>query len=63
MWEKRRPLPSKMGGGMGKKLRGFLLFPAWPMAAEVKGRGRGQECSRWRREPVYLGHWLHSASK
>lgn len=26
---------------MGKSFRSFLLFPAWPAAEEVEGRGRG----------------------
>ena len=63
MWEKRRCLPHQMGGSLGKKFRAMLLFPSWPMAEEVKGRGRGHKCSRWRRQLVDLERWLHSANK
>ena len=42
MWGKRKPaLPNKLEGSMGKSFRSFLLFPAWPVAEEVEGRGRG----------------------
>lgn len=41
--ERRALPPSEMGGSVGEWSRSFLLFPACPVAEEVKGRGGGVE--------------------